>query len=159
MKKLHLIFIFLSLFSVHGLADTESSIKKVVYDLTTGNIETLNRRLIGSIISNNAYYESRSQKYKVKVIVHGDAYTFFMQDGNHSLHASDKTLVNKKNELEKKLHSLITDYGVQFEVCGAGIKYKRLNPKAFYPFVTIIHSAIVGLVDAQNSGYAYIPIP
>jgi hypothetical protein len=160
-SKIILLFILLFLFSVNGFSEENSEKvieKKVVYDLTVGEIETIEKRLIGSIISNTEYYQSKLEEYKVKVVIHGDAYKFFMQDVNNTVYAFDTKLLEKKTELGKRLKSLTTLYDVEFEVCEVGVKNRKLNPKAFYPFVGMVHNAIVGLVDAQNDGYAYIAI-
>ncbi len=149
------VFIFVSMTLI---ANDKVEVKKALYDLTSGSSEIINRRVIGSIISNSSYYQSKLQEYSVIVVIHGDAYKFFMKDLNNSVYAFDEKLLSTKDLLGKRLSSLAKNYGVKFEVCGAGIKHKRLNPKAFYPFVTIIPNAISGLVDAQNSGYAYVPI-
>jgi hypothetical protein len=163
MKNLKSIVIIMSLLllSINAVCnehENEVIEKKVVYDLTTSDIKMIEKRLIGSIISNSDYYQSKLQEYKVKVVIHGDAYKFFMADLNNTAYAFDKSLVKKKEELEKRLKSLSTLYAVEFEVCGVGVKSRDLNPKAFYRFTSIIHNAIVGLVDAQNDGYAYVPI-
>jgi len=160
MKKLNFIYIgiLLLLLSSYSMAKENQTEKKVVYDLTTSDIVMVEKRLIGSIISNHEYYQSKLQEYKVKVVIHGDAYKFFMQDLNNTAYAFDKKLVEKKSELGKRLESLSKLYGVEFEVCEVGVKSRTLNPKAFYPFVVMVHNAIIGLVDAQNDGYAYVPI-
>ncbi len=160
MKKINTIaiLIFLLLFSINGFCEDISTEKKAVYDLTTKDIEIIEKRLIGSIISNSDYYQSKLQEYKVKVVIHGDAYKFFMKDLNNTAYAFDRKLVEKKTELGKRLESLSKLYNVEFEVCEVGIKNRALSPKAFYPFVAMVHNAIIGLVDAQNDGYAYIPI-
>jgi len=163
MKNLKSIVIVVSLLllSINAVCnehENEVVEKKVVYDLTTSDIKMVKKRLIGSIVSNSDYYQSKLQEYKVKVVIHGDAYKFFMHDLNNTAYAFDKKLVENKAELQKRFKSLSTLYGVEFEVCAVGMKSRELKPKAFYPFVKVIHNAIVGLVDAQNDGYAYVPI-
>jgi len=160
MKKINkiAILIFLALFSVNGFCEDALTEKKAVYNLTTGDVETIEKRLIGSIISNSDYYQSKLQEYKVIVVIHGDAYKFFMKDLNNTAYAFDNKLLEKKTELGKRLDSLSKLYDVKFEVCEVGVKNRHLDPKAFYPYVGMVHNAMIGLVDAQNDGYAYIPI-
>ncbi len=159
MKKSNLItiFILLSLLLTDGFCDASKE-KRVVYDVTTDSISTIEKRLIGSIIANHEYYHSKLQEYKVKVIIHGKAYKFFMKDLNNTAYAFDKKLLAKKSELGKRLKSLVKLYGVEFDVCAVGMKRRELNPKSFYLFTAVVHNAIIGLVDAQNDGYAYVPI-
>ena len=157
MKKIA-IFIFLAFFSVNGFCEDTATEKKAVYNLTTGDVETIEKRLIGSIISNSNYYQNKLQEYKVIVVIHGDAYKFFMKDLNNTAYAYESKLLEKKTELGKRLDSLSKLYDVKFEVCEVGVKNRHLNPKAFYSYVGMVHNAIIGLVDAQNDGYAYISI-
>ncbi len=152
-KFIMIVFLGSSLFG-----NDEEVVKKVVYDLTTGDVEQLQRRLIKGVIAHKTYYQSKLQELDVRVVIHGDAYKFFMRDVNNTVYAFDSKLLSKKEELGKRLYSLSKQYGVQFYVCEAGVIQKKLSKKAFYPFVLMVHNAAIGLIDAQNDGYAYLPL-
>ncbi len=139
-------------------ANNETGVKKALYDLTTGNIKVLKKKLIHNIISNTEYYQSKKEQLKVRVVVHGDAYKFFMKDLNNTAYAFQPAVVNNKKTLQKALNELVNRYHVKFWVCGAGMKHHHLKKEAFYPFITVVHNAMTGLIDAQNDGYAYVPI-
>ncbi|WP_294952377.1 DsrE family protein [Sulfurovum sp.] len=139
-------------------ANNETGVKKALYDLTTGNIKVLKKKLIHNIISNTEYYQSKKEQLKVRVVVHGDAYKFFMKDLNNTAYAFQPAVVNNKKTLQKALNELVNRYHVEFWVCGAGMKHHHLKKEAFYPFITVVHNAMTGLIDAQNDGYAYVPI-
>lgn len=157
MKKIMqiIMMIVLSMSVVHS---DEEVVKKVVYNLTTGDIKQIERRLIGGIISHTTYYQNKLEELDVIVIVHGDSYKFFMKDLNNTAYAYQPKLVEKSKELQKRLSSLSKQYNVKFFVCEAGVINKKLNPKAFYSFVSMVHNAAIGLIDAQNDGYAYLAI-
>ncbi len=138
--------------------DMEEESKKVVYNLTTGDIAAIEKSLIGGIISHTTYYQSKLQDLEVRVIIHGDAYKFFMKDLNNTAYAFQPDLVKKKSDLAKRLATLAKQYNVEFFVCEVGVKHRNLQAKAFYPFVSMVHNAAIGLIDAQNDGYAYLPI-
>jgi intracellular sulfur oxidation DsrE/DsrF family protein len=138
--------------------ETEEKSKKVVYNLTTGDITHLEKSLIGGIISHTTYYQSKLQELEVRVIIHGDAYKFFMKDLNNTAYAYQPNLIAKKSSLEKRLTTLAKQYNVTFFVCEIGATHRKLNKKAFYPFVSMVHNAAIGLIDAQNDGYAYLAI-
>ena len=150
--------IMIALFSVVHLQAEEEVTKKVVYNLTTGDSKTLKRRLIKGIIAHKTYYQSKLQELDVRVVIHGDAYKFFMKDFNHTAYAYDAKLVKEQQELGKRLSSLAKQYDVVFEVCEAGVIAKKLPKKGFYPFVSMVHNAAIGLIDAQNAGYAYLEV-
>jgi intracellular sulfur oxidation DsrE/DsrF family protein len=142
-----------------GLYSAEQEVvKKVVYNLTTGDINQLERRLIKGIIAHTTYYQGKLEELDVRVVVHGDAYKFFMKDLNHTAYAYEPSLVEKKASLGKRLASLSKQYAVKFMVCEAGVIAKKLPKKAFYPFVSMVHNAAIGLIDAQNEGYAYLEV-
>ena len=152
------IIIIVSLISSVQAQEEEES-KKVVYNLTTGDISKLEKNLISGIVSHTTYYQSKLEELEVRVVIHGDAYKFFMKDLRHSAYAYQPELVAKQGELEKRLSTLAKQYNVKFFVCEVGVKQRKLNPKAFYPFVSFVHNAAIGLIDAQNAGYAYLAIP
>jgi len=157
MKKI-LQFIMIMMLALNVVQSDEEVVKKVVYNLTTGDLKQLERRLIGGIIAHTTYYQNRLEELDVRVIIHGDSYKFFMKDLNNTAYAYQPDLVAKKSDLQKRLGSLSKQYNVKFLVCEAGVINKKLNPKAFYPFVSMVHNAAIGLIDAQNKGYAYLSI-
>ncbi|MCH9814108.1 MAG: DsrE family protein [Epsilonproteobacteria bacterium] len=150
-----LMFALLTLTQVHS---EDEVVKKIVYNLTTGDLDRFQSRLIKGIVSHATYYESKLQDLEVKVIIHGDAYKFFMSDLKNTPYATQKALVKAQPDLHKRLKSLTTHYNVTFLVCEAGVKNRNLNPKAFYPFAKMVHNAAIGLIDAQHEGYGYMPL-
>jgi intracellular sulfur oxidation DsrE/DsrF family protein len=123
--------------------------QKVVYDLTTSDINRLQDRLISGIVAHTNHYNDNLQELEVKVIIHGGAYKFFMKDKNPT---------KEEIDLSKRLKSLVKQYDVKFYVCEVGIMQRKLNKKAFYPFISMVKNAAIGLIDAQNEGYAYLPL-
>ncbi len=158
MKILKPGLLFLSLFLFSALGAEEEVVRRVVYDLTTGDLHRFEKQLLGGIVSHKIYYQSRLAELEVIVVVHGDAYKFFMHDLRHTPYNRQSDLVAAKEALGKRLASLAQNYGVKFLVCKIGTVDRKLDTKAFYPFVSFIHSAPVALIDAQNSGYAYLPL-
>jgi len=144
--------------SMSALQAEEEVVKKVVYNLTTGDVKDIEKKLIGGIIAHTTYYQNRLEELEVQVIIHGEAYKFFMKDLNNTAYAYQAKLVEKKADLEKRLGTLAKQYDVKFLVCESGVVSRKLHKKAFYPFVSMVHNAAIGLIDAQNDGYAYLGI-
>ena len=157
MKKIVKILMIV-LLSMGAVQAEEEVVKKVVYNLTTGDIKKFERELIGGIIAHTTYYQNKLEALEVQVIIHGDSYKFFMKDLNNTAYVNQPKLVEKKEALEKRLGTLAKQYDVKFLVCEAGVIKRKFNKKAFYPFVSMVHNAAIGLIDAQNSGYAYLGI-
>ncbi len=158
MLKMILIICFFTVASLQPLWAEETVVKKVVYDLTTGDLKRFERRLLSGIVAHKTYYESKLQELEVRVVIHGDAYKFFMHDLSGTPYLSQHGLVAAKATLGKRIKTLATQYGVHFMVCEVGTRERKLRKKAFYPFITFVRNAAIGLIDAQNAGFAYLPL-
>lgn len=153
MKKIWLILTL-----VLSLNAQEGGTKKVVYDLTTGSIEKFSRTILGGIVFQKSHYESKMEEVDAVVVVHGEAYRFFLKSLENTKFATDSNLSGMHPDLLKRLESLHKNYGVTFKACQAGLKNHRLVPVQLVDYVELIPSSTTGLIDAQNDGYAYIPI-
>jgi len=129
-------------------AEEHSSEKKVVYDLKSGDVQTLETYLISSIVRNSTYYHDHLEELHVKVVIHGESYGFFQKNQSDQKHI----------EIGKRFRSLSENYDVEFEVCEVGIKKRKISPESLYDFVKIAPSAAIALINAQNEGYAYLPV-
>lgn len=131
---------------------------KAVYDLTTADIHTFERKILKGITANKSYYEGKLQELDVAVVIHGGAYRFFVKDIKHSKFKDDVKLVPRFSELKKRISSLADTYEVEFLMCGAGMAKNGVTKADIAPFVTVVPNASIGLIDKQNEGYAYIPV-
>ena len=137
-------------------ADEETA--QVVYDLTTKDLKTFERKVLKGIVTNKAHYESKLRELDVAVVIHGGAYRFFTKDPAHSIFKGDKALMDSYKTLAKRIESMVKTYDVEFLMCGAAMAKNKLQAKDVYSFVKIIPNSTIGLIDKQNEGYAYIPI-
>ncbi len=148
--------IFLILF-VMGISLADEN-PKVVINLTTGDLSKLNTYLLSGLANSAEYYKNQLKELNVVVVIHGDAYKFFIKDLQNSPYKNDKELLEHQKEILSKLEFLVKNYKVKFQMCEAGMKGKKINKETLYNFVELIPNAFIGLVDWQNKGYAYIPI-
>lgn len=153
MKKLLLVVLLFL-----GLLKADSDVKKVVFDLTTSNVTTIEKRLINGVAFSNKYYQSVSSVLNNRVVIHGDAYKFFVKDISKTKCKEDEKFQAKAKDIHKKLASLANTYNVKFLMCGIGMKAREIEKDNILDFVEVIPSAIIGLIDAQNDGYAFVPI-
>ena len=153
MKKM-----FLLLISTITILLAQDKTAKVVYDLTTKNMEKFERKLLKAIAINKTHYEGLLNELDVVVVIHGEAYRFFMKNPIKSIYKDDKVLIEKYKTLAKRISSMVENYDVEFLMCGAGMTKREIKNSDIYKFVTIIPNSTIGLIDKQNSGYAYIPI-
>jgi len=153
MKKV----IFLILFFVLSSFAEESEIKKVVFDFRTGDIKKF-EEWINGIAKHIDYYRNKLEDLKVVIVAHGDSYKFFLKDLSKTPYKNDKELLKRQKEFYERLKNLHDFYGVKFEICKLGMIARKLDLNNLYPFVKPVHSALTGLVEWQNKGYAYMPV-
>ena len=136
----------------------EEKSAKVVYDLTTKDLPTFERKILKAIVTNKSHYESKLKELDVAVVIHGGAYRFFTKDPSRTEYKSDQILLATYNELKKRIKIMHDTYDVEFLMCGAGMPKHGLKAKDIVDYVTIIPNSTIGLIDKQNEGYAYIPV-
>ncbi|RUM76335.1 MAG: hypothetical protein DSZ11_00690 [Sulfurovum sp.] len=141
-----------------SLLSAQEPSAKVVYDLTTKDLASFERKILKAIVANKTYYEGKLKELDVTVVIHGGAYRFFTIHPKKSIYKEDKALIENYQTLAKRIKSMVDNYAVEFLMCGAGMPKNSLEAKDIYRFVKIIPNSNIGLIDRQNEGYAYIPV-
>lgn len=149
-----LVYVFLLI----GFAHADDAVKKVVYDLTTGDIKVFERKVLSGIANSKSHYESKLEELEATVVIHGNAYKFFINDLASSPFKSDTDLNQAHKDLLKRLAAMSEIYDVEFLMCEIGMKKQKIDQKSLYKFVKLVPNSTIGLIDKQNEGYAYIPI-
>lgn len=144
---------FLLLFS---LAYGET--KKFVVDLTTGDLETFESRFLNGVPGTIKFFESLGDTVDVAVVIHGDAYKFFVANLEHTKYWQDEQLAKVQERLLAAMKQILKTHPVTIEMCKVGMQKREILSPDLYPFVVPIASAMTGLVRWQNAGYAYVPI-
>ena len=152
MKKI-LIFLLLVSFTQ---ADEVNA--KAVYDLTTKDIVTFEKKILKGIVAHKSYFNGQFKELDVAVIIHGGAYRFFVKDLKHTVYKDDTKLIAKYSELKKRIASLADTYDVKFYICDVGLKHRHLAHNNIVSYVKIIPNSTIGLIEKQNDGYAYLPV-
>ena len=150
--RLSLVFLFLLLTLL------PASTQKVLVDLTTGDLETIKTRLLSGLPGVAKHFKQSGDDVEIAVVIHGDAYKFFVENLENTKFWADEQLANAQDELRQKLGALRKEYGIVFEMCQVGMNRRGILSEDIYKFVTPIPSAMIGLVKWQNMGYAYIPV-
>jgi len=150
--------ILLLLFTLFSFTFADEESAKIVFDLTTKDLAKFEKNIIKGVVVNKTYFEGQLKEYDVSVVIHGGAYRFFVKDLSKTKFKNDKKLVAVYKELKKRVASLADTYDVEFLMCGAAMKRNKLDEKDIVEFVKIIPNSTIGLVERQNSGYAYLPV-
>ncbi len=147
--------IVLVLAATFAFADT----KKFMIDLKTGDMESFNNQLLVGVPGTIDYFTAQGDKVEVAVVIHGEAYKFFVENLDNTQYGMDKALAERQDAIRKRLVEIEKKYHIRMEICMNGMHRKGILSEDLYPFVTPIKSAMVGLVKWQNAGYAYVPVP
>ncbi len=152
MKKIILLLAML------GLLRADEEVAKVVFDLTTSDITSFEKKVLKGIVAHKTHYESQLKELEVVVVIHGGAYKFFVKDPKNSPFKEDKKLLEGHSDLQKRISSMADTYEVTFLMCKAGMNRLKIDENDVYSYVTMVPNAAIGLIDKQNEGFAYIPI-
>ena len=138
--------------------NAQDGVKKVVIDLTAGDMKTIERKLLSGIAKYKAHYESNLEELEVSVVIHGDAYKYFINDLKSSPYKNDVELILKQKDIKPRLKSMSNIYEVEFLMCKSGMKKLKINENNLYKFVKLVPTSSIGLIDKQNEDFAYLPI-
>ncbi len=132
--------------------------RKAVFDLTAEDPERIEQRIIDSIKGMHDHYRSQGIEFKAVVVISGKSYKYFVEDLQNSPYKGDTGLAELQKKFQPAFAELHDRYGVQFDMCGVGMKARGVEASSVYPFVNTDKSKYIYLIDWQNAGYAYIPI-
>ena len=132
--------------------------QKVVFDLTSGDVATIEKHLIKNIEGLAGYYKANDIDFKAVVVISGNAYKYFVQDLKSSRFKGKLKVERAQKTLEPLLEKLHTEYGVEFDMCKAGMKARNIDKKVLYSYVKTDLNKSVYLIKWQNEGYAYLPV-
>lgn len=139
-------------------AYADGTVKKAVFDLTTGDIKRFEQVVLKGTEAHTRHYEAKLKEYDAVFVIHGKAYQFFLQDLTGTPYDAPE-LRQRQNELATRLKSLSENYNVRFVACAAGLKARDIPESKLYPFVTTSFTSTSALIDFQDEGYAFVPVP
>jgi intracellular sulfur oxidation DsrE/DsrF family protein len=152
------LFRTLLLASLLSLGSLYADTVKVVYDLTTDDIDKIERNLLNTVVGLSKHYTREKKSLKVIVVISGNAYKYFVNDLKDSPYASDKDALDIQAYFKLRFKALHNVYGVRFTMCSSGMKARKIKKHTLYEYVHAEKMKSVYLIDAQNDGYAYMPI-
>lgn len=151
MKRLFFVLLF-----IFNLSFAYDDNPKVVIDLATGDLKQFEIHLLRAVSNSAEYYKSQLKEISVVVVIHNDAFRFFIKDLKNSPYKDDVKLAQKQKEIEERLLNLVKMYNVKFFMCKEGMRANKIDPKNVYSFVEFAENGFIALVDWQNKGYALI---
>ncbi|MDP3301330.1 MAG: DsrE family protein [Sulfuricurvum sp.] len=146
-------FILILAVSLHA----EEIVHKVVFDLTTGDSKTFEKIILSGIPVQKTHFENKMEELEVAVVIHGEAYRFFVKNLTNTPYKKDTTLSKLQETFLKRLTGSVNTYKVSYFMCESGMKRNKIVKENVYDFVTLVPTSTIGLIEKQNEGYAYIP--
>ena len=131
---------------------------KVVYDLTSGDSTKIEKHLINSIRALGKHYKEEKIELKVIVVISGDAYKYFINDLEKSPYVLEQDVIEVQKKFKTRLKDLNEIYGVTFNMCSSGMRARKIDQNTLYHYVHADVMKSIYLIEAQNNGYAYMPI-
>jgi uncharacterized protein len=150
--------IILTLLTFFGLLLADADGKKLVIDLTTGDVSTYEKKVLSGIVAHKTHYQNSLEELEVAVVIHGGAYKYFVKDLSGTVYKDDAALKKVFSDFKKRTQSLSETYDVEFLMCDVGRKKNKLELSNIEEYVQIVPNSTIGLIDKQNEGYAYIPV-
>lgn len=131
---------------------------RVVVALTTGDLDTFEKRVVKGLPALANAYRQQGRQLVPVVVIHGEAYRFFLKDLTNTRYATDAGVKARQAALRASLEKLSKEHGVRFEICAAGMNARQLDTANVYPFIHVVPNAVISLIDWQQQGYAYVPV-
>jgi hypothetical protein len=132
--------------------------RKAMFDLTSGEADKIESRIVGNIKYLGDYYIKQGDEFKAVVVISGKSYKYFIQDLKNSPFQDDEELAAAQEKLKPMLLEFHEEYGVRFDMCGSGMRSRNIKAESLYSFVHTDKMKYVYSINWQNEGYAYIPI-
>lgn len=150
--------LLLTMMVLFGFLLADDGEKKVVIDLTAGDVATYEKKILSGIVAHKGHYESSLEELEVTVVIHGGAYKFFVENLDVTVYKDDVKLQKVFKEFKTRTRSLAETYDVEFLLCNVGRKKHKLERSNIADYVKIVPNSTIGLIDKQSEGYAYIPV-
>ncbi|SFV63220.1 hypothetical protein MNB_SM-4-87 [hydrothermal vent metagenome] len=150
--------IILLLLTIFTLANADEETVRVVYDLTTEDVNKFEKNILKGIAVSKAYFEGNLQEFESAVIIHGEAFRFFLKDVEHSSFNSNSQLLEAYPELSKRVASMADTYEVEFLMCEASMSKYGLTKEDIVDYVQFIPTSTIGVIKKENEGFAYFPV-
>lgn len=135
-------------------ADTE---RKAVYHCDFGNPKRVDA-MLRNIYNLVNFYTTNGISYDVRVVSNSACVQFLLTDTKGTKFASKKIPPKLAKSIKERMQSLADGYDVKFEQCSITLKRTNTPKSKLKPFVAIVNSGQVRVVELQDKGYAYIKV-
>ncbi len=135
----------------------DESDKKVVYHCDFGNPSRVDA-MLRNIYNLVNYYTTNGISYDVRVVSNSACVQFLLKDKKGTKFATKKLPPKLAQSIDERMQSLADGYDVKFEQCSITLKRTKIPISKLKPFVRIVNSGQVRVVELQDKGYAYIKV-
>ncbi len=131
--------------------------KKAVYHCDFSNPKRVDA-MLRNIYNLVNYYTVNGISYDVRVVSNSACVQFLLKDRKGTKFAKHQIPEKLEKSIRERMQSLVDGYDVKFEQCSITLKRTNTPASKLKPFVKIINSGQVRIVELQEKGYAYIKV-
>ncbi len=150
------VFLIFSITANYLYADDEAE-KKVVYHCDFANPKRMDA-MLRNIYNLVNYYTVNGISYDVRVVSNSACIQFLLKDRKGTKFEKSQIPEKLEKSITDRMQSLVDGYDVKFEQCSITLKRTNTPSSKLKPFVKIINSGQVRVVELQEKGYAYIKV-
>ncbi len=155
--KVSIVCLSLAILLVPSMSKAEEKEEKVVYHCDFGDDSRFNDMLT-NIYNLVDYYTTHNVSYDVRVVANGACVQFLLKDRKGTKFESKKIEEKQAKHTDEMMKSLVDGYGVKFEQCNITLNRMKIEKTKLEPFVSIIPSGQVRVVELHDKGFAYIKV-
>jgi len=160
LRRLRSIVLLVVLFTVMFLpagSRASDELRKAVYHCDFGNAKRMDA-MLRNIYNLVNYYTTNGIPYDVRVVSNSACVQFLLKDRKGTKFASHKIPPKLAKSINERMQSLVDGYDVKFEQCSITLKRTHIPKSKLKPFVKLISSGQVRIVELESQGYAYIKV-
>lgn len=131
--------------------------RKAVYHCDFGNPKRMDA-MLRNIYNLVNYYTTKGISYDVRVVSNSACVQFLLKDRKGTKFESKKIPPKLEKSIRERMQSLVDGYDVKFEQCSITLERTNTPKSKLKPFVSIVNSGQVRVVELEDKGYAYIKV-
>ncbi len=156
-RIMFLVFLTLLFLLPSHVKATDDTDKKVVYHCDFAEPSRVDA-MLRNIYNLVNYYTTEGISYDVRVVSNSACVQFLLKDRKGTKFAASNIPPKLAKSIDERMQSLVDGYDVKFEQCSITLKRAKIPISKLKPFVKIINSGQVRVVELQEKGYAYIKV-
>ncbi len=138
-------------------SNAAEKIRKAMYHCDFGKAKRVDA-MLRNIYNLVNYYTINNIPYDVRVVSNSACVQFMVKDRKGTKFAKKKIPAKVAKSIEERMASLVDGYNLKVEQCAITLQRTNIARSKLKPFVSIIPSGQVRVVELHDKGFAYIKV-